>query len=160
MYLLLSLFLTCDIQSAKRKHARCPDCLSATSRRRLCSGRRGQPPAGDAFVLGDVVSHHPETPLFWAKWSATSRRRLCSGRRGQPPSGDAFVLGEVVSHQPETPLFWATWSALADVYKLVPCAGLEFDLKTGPQLAVRVQARPRPAIMFQARPGPGPQTRI
>ena len=43
---------------------------------------------------------------------------------------------------------------------LVPCAGLEFDPKPGPQLAVRVQARPRPAIIFQARPGPGPQTRI
>ena len=28
---------------------------------------------------------------------------------------------------------------------LVPCAGLEFDPKPGPQLAVRVQARPRPA---------------
>ena len=39
-------------------------------------------------------------------------------------------------------------------------AGLEFDPKPGPQLAVRVQARPRPAIFFQARPGPGPQTRI
>ncbi|KAI0239685.1 hypothetical protein LSAT2_009594, partial [Lamellibrachia satsuma] len=56
-----------------------------------------RPPVGDAFVLGDVVSHQPETPLFWATWSATSRRRLCSGRRGQPPAGDAFVLGDVVS---------------------------------------------------------------
>ena len=36
---------------------------------------------------------------------------------------------------------------------LVPCAGLEFDLKAGLQLAVRVQARPRPAIIFQAQPG-------
>ena len=39
-------------------------------------------------------------------------------------------------------------------YLLVPCAGLEFDPKPGPQLAVRVQARPRPAIIFQARPRP------
>ena len=46
------------------------------------------------------------------------------------------------------------------IYILVPCAGLEFDPKPGPQLAVRAQARPRPAIICQARPGPGPQTRI
>ena len=37
---------------------------------------------------------------------------------------------------------------------LVHCAGLEFDPKPGPQLAVRVQARPKPAIIVQARPRP------
>ena len=49
---------------------------------------------------------------------------------------------------------------LLKTYTLVPCAGLEFDPKPGPQLAVRVQSQPRPAVIFQARPGPGPQTRI
>ena len=56
--------------------------------------------------------------------------------------------------------WWLMGFIHCDACTLVPCAGLEFDPKPGPQLAVRVQARPRPAIIFQARPGPGPQTRI
>ena len=53
-------------------------------------------------------------------------------KRGKRVSGDGLPGGKTV----------------------VPCAGLEFDPKPGPQLAVRVQARPRPAIIFQARPRP------
>ena len=50
-----------------------------------------------------------------------------------------------------------------DAYRcaLVPCAGLEFDPKPGPQLAVRVQAHnnfssPAQAHKLEFRPMPGP----